>query len=288
MKNSRLSIVLVTKSAHKYLDLFLKSYEKNSRCNNELIIVCDQPSCQTLKLLQEKNLSYWLTNYNHFFMACNFGAKKATREYVGFLNDDIYLGPGWDEAIEEIIAPDILACLWNITPLDGPNFGYDRAMRDISKFDAGAFEEFCIKNRSDRIGSYFWMPLVIKKDVFFNFGGFTYYNHQGHGHEIELENRMKRAGGRVKTSCRSFLFHFGSVGNHDMMPYIGNFYYDGFFGCSACGKIEKNPEKLDSGPVVNFIQKNGFWLCDDCKIKEKLDNNTVLKLRHLHATRVWD
>lgn len=287
---SNLSIVLVTKYAHRFLDLCLRSYEKNSVDENELIIVCDQPSWQTLKLLQEKNLSYYLTNYNHFFMACNFGARKATREYVGFLNDDVYLGPRWDEAIEEIMAPDVLACVRNINSIDGPNFGYDRAMRDISRFDVLAFEEYCLKNRSDRIDSFFWMPLVINKNIFFDFGGFTYYNHHAHGHEIQLENRVKRAEGRVVTSNKSFLFHFGNVGDHDKMPSPEHkFFYRGFFGCSMCGRIEQNAENLDSGDTVEFIQANGYWLCDECKKRAgELNSNTILKLRHMHATRAWE
>ncbi len=287
---SNLSIVLVTKYAHKFLDLCLKSYEKNSVYDNELIIVCDHPSWQTLKLLQEKNLNYWLTNYNHFFMACNFGAKKATREYVGFLNDDVCLGPRWDEAIEKIMAPDVLACIRNINSIDGPNFGYERVLRDISRFDVQAFEDYCQKNRSDRIDSFFWMPLVINKDIFFDFGGFTYYNHHAHGHEIQLENRIKRGGGRVITSNKSFLFHFGNVGDHDNMSSPEHkLFSHGFFGCSMCGMIEQNVENLDSGTAVEFIQNNGYWLCGECKNRAgELDGNAIRKLRHLHATRSWD
>jgi len=286
---SRLSIVLVTKSAHKYLELCLKSLEKNSVYDNELVIVCDQPSWQTLKLLQERNIQYYLTNFNHFFMACNFGAKKASREYVGFINDDVYLGPGWDGAIEEVLHPDILACVTNINPVNGPRFGYGGELRDLSKFDISAFEDYCLKNRSGKVDSFFWMPLVVNKKVFLDFGGFTYYNSQAHGHEIQLENRIKWAGGIVVTSNRSFLFHFGNVGNDDKMSADYRFYYKGFFGCSMCGKIVQNSEYLDSGPVVEFIQINGYWLCDDCVIKAgKPDNNTIRHLRNLHATRTWD
>ncbi len=283
-EKSRISIVLVTKYAHRFLELCLKSYEKNSLLDNELIIVCDQPSWQTLKLLQEKGMKYWLTNYNHFFMACNFGANIATREYVGFLNDDVYLGPGWDAAVEEIVAPDVLACVTNINSIGGSNFGYDRAMRNLENFDTGAFEKYCIDNRSEKIDSYFWMPLVIERETFFNFGGFTYYNHHAHGHEIQLENRIKRAGARVKTSNKGFLYHFGNVGNHDRMPESNQiFYAGGFFGCSLCGNITPNESNTDSGPVVEFIQKNGYWLCHECRGKTK--EIDVTSLRRLHATR---
>ncbi len=284
-EKSRLSIVIVTKYAHKFLDLCLKSYEKNSVLDNELIIVCDQPSWQTLKLLQEKGMKYWLTNYNHFFMACNFGAKMATREYVGFLNDDVYLGPDWDAAVEEILAPEVMACVTNISSINGPNFGYDRAARNLEMFDTGAFDKFCIDNRSEKIDSYFWMPLVIERNTFFNYGGFTYYNHHAHGHEIQLENRIKKAGAIVRTSNKSYLYHFGNVGNHDKMPESSDlaFYSGGFFGCSICGNIVKNDTQADSGPIVEFIQKNGYWLCHDCRTKKKEISNT--DLRRMHATR---
>lgn len=289
---SRLSIILITKQAHKYLDLCLQSIQKNSIYDNEIIIVCDQPSWQTLKLLQERQMGYYLTNYNHFFMACNFGAKKATREYVGFINDDVYFGPRWDEALEEIVAPDVLACIYNVNHDNGPTFGYNRPIHNLEDFNVNAFEEYCINNRSDNIEDHFWMPLVIKKDIFFDHGGFTYFSAMGHGHEVELENRIKNdypLNAKVKASHRGFLFHFGSTSNRDDYWDKNDFFKLGFFGCVNCGKIiPNNDPHLDTGTIMNSIKTNGYWLCGECKNKIEIDNNTITKLRHLHAERCWN
>lgn len=291
---SRMSIVLVTKWASNYLKLCLDSLEKNSVYDNELIIVCDDPSWQTVKLLQDRDLPYWTTMFGNLWLNSNFGAKKATREYIGFLNDDVYMGPRWDEAMEEIIAPNVLGSLANLNLNNSPHhFGFKtvEGMYDVSKFDPAAFDDFCVKNATPVRQSFFWMPHVVTKDVFYRYGGFTYYSSQGCGHEIEFENRAKSDGLVVVTSYKSYMYHFGNAGNRDGVRTQNRAIWrsHGFFGCSSCGNVTPNETGADSGlPEIEFIKKSGYWLCEKCrKVINDSDYNTKLKLRWAHAWREW-
>lgn len=268
-RDSDISLILVTKYSSDALTLCLDSYFRNSELNHELIIIVDNPSWQVLKVLQEKKLNYRLVDTGHFFRNCNIGAEKATRRYVGFINDDIVFGPSWDIPIQKFIETHRNALISSnlLNPNSGYFFGY-KCDKNFSTFDISEFEEFAHK-ASDRkdFDWFFWMPLLIPTAIFRKYGGFTTFNSHGHGHEMNLENIIKNKEKlSVVTVMASTLFHFGATWNTDNLDdkYLRS--CAGFFKCSVCGKEEEGIFKdIDSGPEVDKLRNGEPWICFDCR-----------------------
>jgi len=269
-KNSDMSLVLVTKYSSKTLEICLDSFFRNSELNHEFIVIADNPSWQVLKILQERKLNYQLVNTDHFFRNCNIGAEKATRRYVGFINDDIVFGPSWDKPIQQFIETHQNALISSnlLDPNKGYFFGY-KCDKNFSLFNILEFEEFARK-ASDRkdFDCFFWMPLLIPTTIFKKHNGFTTFSSQGHGHEINFEDIIKNKEHlHVATVMSSTIFHFGATWNTDNLD---SKYYRSkisFFKCFVCGKEEEGLfNDVDSGiPEIDKLRNGEPWICFSCR-----------------------
>lgn len=278
--SSDLSVVLITKCASSALDRCLNSIYRNSYFSNELIIVCNNPSWQTVRLLQERHLQYWIVPFEHLFIAWNFGAELATRKYISFLHDDILVGPGWDSAALSIAGDGILGSIAHISGLEvirsdfqignsgifggkdtTSEIGYDPGTMSV---DDQKFDLWCKKKSRDLIEGYYWPPYIHNRLDFLK-DEFSFHAYYRLGHEIDFENRYKRDGWKVKTSYRSFIFHFGATGNTDNLPaeYFGGQLTNGVRICTSCG-IHVEGVNSDHPDYV-LAHKAGYWLCEKCR-----------------------
>ncbi|MFH1769291.1 MAG: glycosyltransferase [Parcubacteria group bacterium] len=279
--SSDLSVIVVTKYASPALEKCLNSLFRNSYFSNEIIIVCNNPSWQTVKVLQERHLQYWVVPFEHAFIAANFAAELATKKYVSFIGDDMVVGPGWDAAALSIADDGILGSLAFINGVEIQNehyqignsgifggniaseIGYDKETRyvDDQKFDA-----WCKKNSSNRIEEFYWPPSVhnrldLLKDRF------CFHMPHGVGHEIAFENRHKRDGWKVKTTYRSFIYHVGAAGNRDGLPgeYCVGQLSNGVWICASCGIHIEGINRDHPDNVL--VHQAGYWLCEECRKK---------------------
>lgn len=271
-KHSDISLVLVTKYSSGTLELCLDTLSRNSALNHELIIVTDDPSWQVIKVLQDKQIDYTLVKTGHFFRNCNIGAEKATRNYVGFVNDDVVFGPQWDVPLQKFIdihkKPKLISSNL-VSPSRDFYFGYNPS-KGISTFNLSEFEEYAKKSLTrEDVESFFWMPLLIPRHIFSKYGGFTTFSSHGHGHENVLENILiKKENLKVRTIMSSTLFHFGSVNNTDNMHKKYIHYCQGYFKCSLCGKEEEGLfNDVDSGPEIDKLRNGEKWICYGCRNK---------------------
>lgn len=267
---SDISLVLVTKYSSGSLTLCLDTLFRNSVLSHELIIVADNPSWQVLKVLQDKQMDYCLVKTGHFFRNCNIGAEKATRNYVGFVNDDVVFGPQWDVSLQKYIDAHKNKQRLISSNLVIPGkmcFGYDPS-KEISTFNLSEFEEFAKKSLTrEDIQSFFWMPLLIPRHLFNKYGGFTTFSSHGHGHENVLENILvKKENLKVRTVMSSTLFHFGALSNTDNMHPKYMYYCPGYFKCSLCGKEEEGIfNDADSGVEIDKLRNGDRWVCFNCR-----------------------
>lgn len=267
---SDISLVLVTKYSSGTLALCIDTLLKNSALSNELIIIADNPSAQVLKVLNDRHMDYCLVQTGHFFRNCNIGAEKATRNYVGFVNDDVIFGPQWDVPLQKFIdtykKPALISSNL-VTPNRNFYFGYDPS-KGVSTFNLSEFEEYAKKSLTkEDIQSFFWMPLLIPRHIFNKYGGFTTFSSHGHGHENVLENIIiKKENLKVRTIMSSTLFHFGSVGNTDNMDQKYIHISPGYFKCSLCGKEEEGIfNDADSGFEIDKLRNGDRWICYSCR-----------------------
>lgn len=278
---SDLSVVLVTKFASSALENCLNSLFRNSDFSNEVLIICNSPSWQTVKLLQERHLQFWILNSDHCFMAFNLGAELATRKYISFLTDDMVVGPRWDSVALSIAGDGILGSLAFIdgvallneqyqigsSGIFGKNIaeaiGYNPDTRYV---DDQKFDLWCKKNSMDKIEGYYWPPWIHIRSDFLK-DKFCYHGLHKYGHEIDFENRHKRYGWKVKTAYGSYIYHVRDAGNRDNLPeeYCKRQFFNGVRICASCGLYEEGikPEH----PEYIRVHQAGYWLCEQCRTK---------------------
>lgn len=277
--NSELSLIIITKSASEALNNCLNSLFRNSDFNNEVIIICDNPSWQTVKLLQDIKLQYWNVHFEHCFMATNFGVELATRKYITSIADDMIVGPGWDSAILNIAGDGILGSLAFIDGIAmlndnyqignsgifgkniAPEVGYNQQTRYI---DDQKFDSWCRKASRDLIEGFYWPPYIHHRQDFLQ-DKFCFHSPHYLGHDIDFENRYKRDGWKVKTTYKSFIYHMGHAGNRDNLPilYTMGQFNNGLRICKSCGTFADGVE--GNHPEYIITHQAGYWLCESCR-----------------------
>ncbi len=286
---SDLSLIINTRYASQFLSLALDSYDKYSDLDNELIVIADRPSWQTLKVLQERKLYYYVVNYCNLDMADNYGAYRATRKYVGFINDDVFFGPHWDSVLMDSMNsyPHSMGGLFRVESNTGFSCGYDPKI-GIHSFSEKLFLRALKEIKKYPIKHGIGAPTCVSKKDFLECFGLTFHLSYGQGHERQLESRMVRRypGANSYVSTKTGIFHFSCAGNRDRM-FIHDYkksvdgivsyedgkedrnIRDGLYLCFGCGK--RVWPKVLTGKSCTVedqeVWKRGYWLCPECKKK---------------------
>ncbi|MCK4500965.1 glycosyltransferase family 2 protein [Candidatus Babeliales bacterium] len=283
---SNLSVIIVTRYASEWLELCLASLEKNSYYDNELIIVCDFPSWQTIKVLEDRLakgqiFSYYPTAFGQYDLCCDYGDWKAHGEYVSICNDDVWFGPNWDKAIMDFMHPACFGSLFRYECNTGHGYIYD-----FGKLETFKEKEVLKLIEEHKHQPDHWQigyPLVHHRENFFKYYGYTFHCTHGWGHERQLEHRQNYGteelppleGYESKQGFQSAMYHFGATGNQDhMCSPVNNLkgerwaLSEGWKICLGCGKNENgwgSTTDKEDYKKCDEVWKRGYWLCDKCK-----------------------
>ncbi len=269
--------------------LALDSYGKYSDLDNELIVIADRPSWQTLKVLQERKLYYYVVNYRNLDMADNYGAYRETRKYVGFINDDVFFGPHWDSVLMDLMNTQehMMGSVFRLESNKGFPCGYDPKI-GIHSFSEKLFWESLEEVKERKITNGIGAPTCVPRKDFFECFGLTFHINHGHGHERRLESRLYRKypGARSPVSTKAGIFHFTAAGNQDKMP-LSDFWEtvdgiktlrdgmegkdisEGLYLCFGGGKRKLTKIIESVTEEDREISKRGYWLCPECKEKNE-------------------
>lgn len=177
----RFSILIPTWNNLAHLELCLKSIEKNSRYEHQLIIHVNEGADGTLEWVRNKKLDHSWSNSNvGVCYAFNAAASLAKSEYLLMLDDDNYMLPDWDhwliEEIKKIGHPYFAVSAtkierfktFNPCVISPVNFG-----TGIEDFDEEALlSEYLSYEKKDWSGSS-WYPMVIHRKVWDLVGGMS-------------------------------------------------------------------------------------------------------------------
>ena len=95
-----LSVVVAVRNQRPHNELFLETLRASSAVRTELIVVDNTSSDGSGDLFRGAGARVISTGGNLCYPeAMNLGLAEARGEYVGFLNNDIVLSPGWDEGL---------------------------------------------------------------------------------------------------------------------------------------------------------------------------------------------
>jgi len=207
------SIIIPTLNNLSYLKLCIKSIQKNSKYNHEIIPHVNIGTDGTLEYLKKNNIKFTHTKENSgICKGMNLAAKKSNNDYILYAHDDFYFCPNWDD----ILKKEIDQIGHNLFYLSGTmmnkgqiDFNCGNTFED---FDETKFlSNYKNYNFYDFQGST-WAPHLIHKDIWNKVKGFSEEFYPGTGSDPDLNMKLWKLGVRIFKGINDFkVYHFGSI-----------------------------------------------------------------------------
>jgi len=211
-----LSIVIPSWNNLDFLRLCVDSITKYASVKTQIIVHVNDGSDGTLSWVKEQGLSYTYTEKNAgVCIAVNMAASLAIYDYIVFMNDDMYVLPGWDSIlIKEINALNTDCFMLSSTmiePFDTKNRcvlvgDYGRTVADFKEVELLA--NFSSLTKNDWSGST-WPPSVVHRKWWEKAGGYSEEFSPGMSSDDDFAMKMWGLGCRIyKGVGKSRVYHF--------------------------------------------------------------------------------
>lgn len=210
------SIIIPTWNNLAHLQLCVDSLRRHSTYEHQLIIHVNDGADGTLEWVRLQGLEYTASPTNiGICHAVNWAGARAVRDYVVYMNDDMYCCPGWDAALARRI-PEMPGNLFMLSgtmiePVDSGNpcvvvrnFG-----RDVATFDEAALVAAAPSLvRADWLGAT-WPPTLVHREWWARLGGYSSELSPGMSSDNDFSRKMWDAGCRVFLGVGdSLVYHF--------------------------------------------------------------------------------
>jgi glycosyltransferase involved in cell wall biosynthesis len=258
-----------------YLKLCIGSLRRHSRFPLQIIIHINEGKDGTLAWVQSQpDLNYTFSEKNiGVCYALNQCRTLATADYFLYLNDDMYVCPGWDQhlfsEIKSIGHDEFFLSATAIEPVETGNdcvivlnFGNDPE----SFQEEELLRQYQAPEKKDWQGAT-WPPNVVHKRTWDMIGGYSIEYSPGLYSDPDFSMKLWKAGLRIfKGIGAARVYHFGGKSTRRLMRNKGYFTFISKWGMSA-GTFTKNflrsGKPFDgalSEPRISFIVrlKNGF------------------------------
>lgn len=154
--SKRLAVIIPTHNNIRYLKLCLEGLAKNSTSNLlDVHIHFDGCTDGSQEMVNEFIASHGMIRTTESEQRGMYSAVNTAFEYVNapyfiLINDDVYVGPGWDEALLNQCRPSRVLCPRMVEPIDGGSYP--------PKFDAGTTPETFEKTKFERYAKELAQP----------------------------------------------------------------------------------------------------------------------------------
>ncbi|MHA4812426.1 glycosyltransferase family 2 protein [Flavitalea flava] len=212
------SILIPSWNNLPYLKLCIGSIRKNSRLNHQVIVHINEGNDGTKEWVESQpDLDYTFSEKNiGVCYALNIGRELVATDYVAYLNDDMYVCPGWDLALME----EIKVIGHNFFFLSGTVIEPVPASNCEIKGDYGVdiahFREDALLNDyaslpwKDWQGAT-WPPNVVHRDIWDLVGGYSMEFSPGMYSDPDFSMKLWMIGIRLfKGVSKSRTYHFGN------------------------------------------------------------------------------
>jgi glycosyltransferase involved in cell wall biosynthesis len=218
-EDSKFSIIVPTWNNLSYLKILISSIEKNSALKHQIIIHVNEGSDGTLEWVRTGGFDYTYSKENiGVCWAMNACRAMVRTDYIVFLNDDMYMLPGWDLALwNEIKGLNHIFFFLSSTTIEprvSPHPGI------LASFDYGSTpetfrEEDLLKGYNSIKGKDWsgatWPPNIVHKNVWDLIGGYSIEYYPGLYSDPDFSMKLYEAGVRYfKGLDASRAYHFGS------------------------------------------------------------------------------
>jgi glycosyltransferase involved in cell wall biosynthesis len=212
------SIIIPTWNNLAFAKLCVESIRKNSAFPHQVILHINDGSDGTLQWAREQKLDYTHSPGNvGICIAVNEAGGLATKDYIVYMNDDMYVCPQWDthlvDEIKKLDTDNFMFSATMIEPVDHKNacvlvkdygtsieaFKEDQLLKECNTFD-----------KPDWTGAT-WPPTIVHRKYWLITGGYSIELSPGVSSDDDFAMKMWYAGCRVfKGIGKSRVYHFQS------------------------------------------------------------------------------
>lgn len=211
----KFSIIIPTWNNLPFLKLCIESIRRHSAEEHQIIVHVNDGSDGTLEWVRGQGLDYTHSERNiGVCLACNLMRTKVQTDYILYLNDDMYVLPGWDTALASEVAslPDNHFFLSStmIHPRKPENIGIVADYGDsLETFEEERLlKEYATLPCVDWCGAT-WPPNLLHRDMWDLVGGYSIEFSPGMGSDPDLTAKLWMAGVRhFKGLAASRVYHF--------------------------------------------------------------------------------
>jgi len=210
------SILIPTWNNLAYLKLCVYSIRKNSIQKHQILIHVNEGDDGTLAWVKQEQLVFNHSGENiGICKAVNLLAIHAVNDYIVYMNDDMYVCPGWDKYIlEEIKSLNTKSFLLSATMIEPRDTGNKCVLAKDYGQNIETFQEEKLLSElnqdihEDWSGSA-WPPTIVHKEYWHLVGGYSIEFSPGMSSDDDFAKKMWEAGCRIfKGIGKSKVYHF--------------------------------------------------------------------------------
>lgn len=217
--NWKFSIIIPSWNNLEFLQLCIRSIERNSYFTHQIIVHVNEGTDGTLDWIKQNGFAHTHCDYNvGVCWAMNACRALVMTDYIVFVNDDMYMLPNWDielcNEIERLPSKYFYLSSTTIEPRVSPHPGilapFNYGTTPSSFEEDRLLAEFKQIKGSDWSGST-WPPCIVHRDIWDLIGGYSIEYYPGLYSDPDLSMKLYEAGVRhFKGIDASRAYHFGS------------------------------------------------------------------------------
>jgi glycosyltransferase involved in cell wall biosynthesis len=210
------SILIPTWNNLEMLKLCVRSIRQHSQYTHEIILHINEGSDGTREWAVTEGVKFTYSEKNiGICQAINWAFGLSTQKYIAYLNDDMYVLPGWDRYLmEEIQNVDNQLFMISSTMIEPKDSGARMVIAADYGCDKATFQEEKLLYEYQKYPMNDWSgssfpPLVISREAWLLIGGFSIEFSPGMYSDPDLSMKLWLAGCRIfKGIGKSRVYHF--------------------------------------------------------------------------------
>jgi len=219
IENPYFSILIPSWNNLPYLQKCIESIRKHANTSYELLVHVNEGKDGTVDWLkQQKDIKYTYSEANvGVCHAMNALRKLAKADYLLYINDDMYVLPGWDEALKSEIESLPNHLFYISSTMIEPRAQSACSIEQNFGTSLETFEEERLLKEYNQLlfhdwhGST-WPPCVVHKDLWDQVGGYSVEFSPGMYSDPDFSMKLWKVGVRYfKGISQSRVYHFGSI-----------------------------------------------------------------------------
>lgn len=210
------SIIIPTWNNLDFVKMCVASIRKNSQYAHQIILHINNGSDGTLQWAKDAGILFTYSEQNiGVCKSVNLAAGLSSGDYIVYMNDDMYVCPGWDTALVDEIRSLNTDCFMLSGTMVEPRNTHNACVivadfgDDVSNFDEeGLLMYFNSFEKADWTGAT-WPPAIVHKKYWEITGGYSIEFSPGMSSDDDFSRKMWEAGCRIfKGVAASRIYHF--------------------------------------------------------------------------------